>query len=124
MARLVVKSGSDRGHEFPLAETQSIGRLARNEIAIDDTRMSRSNTRVYRLGKRWMVEDLKSKNGTFLNGKTILKSVLNDNDEIRVGETHFSFIAEAQLDNFGNEEISLELGDVDAKKMGISRWWC
>ena len=105
MAHLNVENGALLGHEIALGESQTIGRLARNEICVEDSRMSRQNTRIYRLGRRWMVEDLDSKNGTFLNGNQIDKAMLSDGDELRVGETLFRFTAD---ENFAADEISLE----------------
>ncbi len=105
MARLIVKNGVLKDREFILGESQTIGRLGANEIPIEDTRMSRRNSRVYRLGRRWMVEDLESKNGTFLNGNKIEKAVLTDDDELRVGETLLQFLADAELEG---DEIVIE----------------
>lgn len=118
MARLVVKNGVARGQEFPLMESQVIGRLAKNGIPIEDTRMSRENTRVYKLGRRWLVEDLSSKNGTFLNGSKVEKGVLSESDEIRVGETHFTLV----LDEYDRAENPPEdPSALSSKDMGISK---
>ncbi|MFT7618293.1 MAG: pSer/pThr/pTyr-binding forkhead associated (FHA) protein [Planctomycetota bacterium] len=118
MARLVVKNGVARGQEFPLMESQTIGRLGKNGIPIEDTRMSRENSRVYKLGRRWLVEDLSSKNGTFLNGSKIEKAVLSEGDEVRVGETHFTLVFDEydQLD-----EPTADASNLSSKDMGISK---
>lgn len=92
MARLIVKNGSLKGQEYELTASQVIGRLPSNEIPVTDTRMSRRNTRIVNRAGRWWVEDLESKNGTFLNGESIDKAPLEESDELRVGETLFSFI--------------------------------
>ncbi|MCA9322934.1 MAG: FHA domain-containing protein [Planctomycetes bacterium] len=96
MARIIVISGSEKGSEFALGPSQTIGRLAANEIPVHDDKMSRRNTKIFRQGKSWVIQDLESKNGTYLNGRTIEASTLTDNDEIRVGETFFSFLADAE----------------------------
>ena len=119
MARLVVKNGVARGMEFPLQESQTIGRLAKNGIPIEDSRMSRENSRVYKLGRRWLLEDLQSKNGTFLNGQKVDKAVLSEGDEIRVGETHFSLVFDPGDEAAGAEVVSAP-GEISSKEMGIS----
>lgn len=118
MARLVVKNGVARGQEFPLMESQTIGRLSKNGIPIEDTRMSRENSRVYKLGQRWLVEDLSSKNGTFLNGNKVEKAVLAEGDEVRVGETHFILV----LDEYDRlNEPAADPSDLSTKDVGISK---
>lgn len=96
MARLIVKNGSMKGREFELLAQQTIGRLPSNEIAVSDTRMSRRNTRIVNRAGKWWVEDLDSKNGTYLNGESIDKAPLTDDDELRVGETFFALVGGEQ----------------------------
>ena len=95
MARLIVNSGAEKGREFTLASTQTIGRLQSNTLPISDTRMSRENTRIAFVDGAWTIEDLDSKNGTFVNGERVMSRLLADQDEIRVGETFFRFLTDA-----------------------------
>ena len=96
MARLIVTSGAEKGREFSLTPDQTIGRLASNEISVPDTRMSRQNTRIRLRGETWWITDLGSKNGTFVNGERVKEKALSPDDDIRVGETHFSFVVDAE----------------------------
>ncbi len=91
MAELIVIDGPESGREFALRADQTLGRLQANDIPIHDAKMSRKNTRIFRQGKHWVVQDLGSKNGTWLNGESIHAERLEDGDEIRVGETLFRF---------------------------------
>ena len=118
MARLIARNGVLKDRDFVLGESQTIGRLSANEIPVEDTRMSRKNSRVYRLGRRWMVEDLGSKNGTFLNGNRIEKAVLTDADELRIGETLFDFVADADL--AGDEIVLEEVGGMEVRDRPLS----
>ena len=115
MARIVVISGAEKGREYELRPSQVIGRLKSNEIPIADTRMSRENTRIFRQGRSWVLQDLDSKNGTFLNGSKIEAQTLSDNDEIRVGETWFSFLAdEDAVEQLSSSSIRPpSLGDIE-----------
>ena len=91
MAKLIIATGKNRGTEFPLAQTQTIGRLGRNEIPIDDDGASRRHARVARQDGDYFVIDLNSKNGVTVNGKKIHKARLEHDDEVGVGYTLFRF---------------------------------
>ena len=55
------------------------------QVAIVDGQISRVHCRLLRLGDRWVVEDLSSRNGTFLNGKRIAKAAMAPGDQLRLG---------------------------------------
>jgi predicted component of type VI protein secretion system len=58
--------------EFPLVSpTATVGRESINEIVFDDAEISRRHVRVTQLAGRYIIEDLGSTNGTFLNGRRI-----------------------------------------------------
>jgi pSer/pThr/pTyr-binding forkhead associated (FHA) protein len=58
--------------EFPLVSpTATVGRESINEIVFDDAEISRRHVRVTLLAGRYIIEDLGSTNGTFLNGRRI-----------------------------------------------------
>src|SRR5437660_11551823 len=45
-------------------------------VALGDTRLSSQHARITRLGKAWFVEDLQSKNGTWIDGRNIARHEL------------------------------------------------
>ncbi|MBX3243423.1 MAG: FHA domain-containing protein [Acidobacteria bacterium] len=104
-SRLVVERGAAANTEFPLtAEESYIGRWdADNGIFPDvdldpydtDAKVSRKHARIIRGSSTFMIEDLGSTNGTFINrGRRLLPGspqVLNDGDEIIVGKTFLRF---------------------------------
>lgn len=66
--------------------TFSVGRVAGNDIVLDDDRVSRIHAILERRGGGWCVRDLASRNGTFVNGEQIVtERALHDRDEIRMG---------------------------------------
>jgi DNA-binding response OmpR family regulator len=63
----------------------SIGRWEDNDVVIDDRWVSRYHAQVRREGEGYVVQDLGSKNGTFVNGRRIAAPTpLADGDEIQV----------------------------------------
>ena len=72
----------------------TIGRSRRNDIVIDNMAVSRKHARIYREGPRFIVEDLKSLNGTFVNNKKVSQWILSNNDQIFVGKHTLVFVDE------------------------------
>jgi len=82
---IVAREGSVR-REVPLtADPITVGRDPKNDIVLDDRRVSRRHAEVrLRLG-RYTLYDLQSTNGTFVNGRRIAEMVLSDDDRITIG---------------------------------------
>ena len=64
----------------------SIGRLPDNTIVIDNPAVSARHARVYREGHQYVLEDLKSTNGTFVNDRPIARHTLLEGDIVLVGK--------------------------------------
>ena len=67
-------------------EVISIGRHSDNDIHIDSLSVSSQHARIVKYHKKYMIEDLDSTNGTFLNKKKISKEKLAGNDVITIGK--------------------------------------
>ncbi|MDD5091501.1 MAG: HD domain-containing protein [Candidatus Wallbacteria bacterium] len=65
----------------------SIGRDTENIVVLDDPKSSRRHARIIRCGDSIAVEDLKSTNGIFLNGRKVGRAPLSPHDEVLVGAT-------------------------------------
>ncbi|MFN2151333.1 MAG: FHA domain-containing protein [Anaerolineales bacterium] len=77
---------SQQEHRF-LSPTIQIGRAVDNDIVITSKRVSREHARIRQEGRKWLLEDLGSANGTFLNGERVLTPIeLRDGDRIALGE--------------------------------------
>lgn len=64
----------------------TIGRLPDNMMVIDNPAVSGRHARVYKEGNHYVLEDLKSTNGTFVNDKPIARHTLLEGDVILVGK--------------------------------------
>lgn len=85
--RLVIIKGPDVGREFPLdARTTVLGRQADAAICLDAKAISRRHAQVVRKDGSYIVEDLGSSNGTFLDGKRIDRPVpLTEGNTLQIG---------------------------------------
>jgi len=91
-ALLIIKSGRKSGATFPLRKKViNMGRDSSNEIVIDDPKSSRQHAKIKLEGDNFVIYDLASSNGTFVNGEKITSVKLNDGDEIKIGDTVFAF---------------------------------
>jgi hypothetical protein len=91
---LVVRSGGGRaGETFPLeSERTMIGRSPDCEIFLDDVTVSRKHAVLQRTGDAFVIEDLGSLNGTFVNRRRVEKGELTDNDELQIGKYRLTFL--------------------------------
>jgi len=80
------------GLSYTLEDVFTIGRHPSCNINLADTKVSRKHAKIYRRHNRCFIEDLGSRNGTFVNGKRISRSVeLCDGFEIKIGSAIFVF---------------------------------
>ena len=86
MASLVFLAGPIAGRRFKLADgAYVIGRRSDCQIFVPDMRVSRQHARLSREGDGWVLEDLGSNNGTFLNGQKVqYATTLRHEDEILI----------------------------------------
>ena len=90
IAQLRVEDGSQR--IIPLTELEYlIGRHRDNGIQIADLGVSGFHARIYRGPEGYAIEDLKSRNGTYVNGTRVFHATLTDGDRVHVGQTDLLF---------------------------------
>ena len=90
----------------------TIGRLPDNLLVIDNPAVSGRHARVYKEGNHFVLEDLKSTNGTFVNDKPIARHTLLDGDVIVVGKHNLKFSLQGgeQTDDHKQESFVPEIG--------------
>lgn len=92
MPALVVVSGPKIGTRFLLTgATQRIGRDSRCDIHLDDTETSRKHAQIDLVDNEYVINDLKSSNGTLVNGHLVDSKKLRDGDRIQIGKYVFVF---------------------------------
>ncbi|HUG35224.1 MAG TPA: FHA domain-containing protein [Anaerolineales bacterium] len=86
--QLIMRSGPTPGAAFTLEGDQmTIGRDSSNEITINDSEVSRRHARLTFQGGKYVLEDLGSTNGTFVNGQRLAgPRVLKAGEVVSFGE--------------------------------------
>ena len=86
--QFVMRSGPNVGKVYPLSVQEvSIGRDNSNTVAINDAEISRKHAKMSLHGNAYVIQDLGSTNGTFVNGTRVSGSqVLNPGDSVSFGE--------------------------------------
>jgi pSer/pThr/pTyr-binding forkhead associated (FHA) protein len=93
-ALLIVKRGPSDGSRFLLdVDVTTAGRHPNAEIFLDDVTVSRKHAEFRRVDGGFVLTDLGSLNGTYLNGSRADSAKLNDGDEVQVGKFRLTFYA-------------------------------
>lgn len=90
-ARIVIISGDDAGATYPLSESISFGRAETNTVVLRDAKVSRQHAKIIEKGGEYILMDMNSSNGTFVNGERVEEHVLTNNDEFQIGDTVMQF---------------------------------
>ncbi len=105
-------------------EAVSIGRASDCSIPIKDRYLSRKHAEIIAVGSTWMLKDLGSANGTYLNGSRVERDeLLKTGDRIRLGDTEIVFeTSGASTDRFiavadsasggSNPTIAIPVGEI------------
>lgn len=88
VAQLVVANGDGQGHVIPLVESEYlVGRHRENSIHLTDLGVSSYHARLYQGPDGYVIEDLKSRNGTWVNGTRVYHATLAHGDKVHLGAT-------------------------------------
>jgi uncharacterized protein YqfA (UPF0365 family) len=93
--KLVVTAGDKVGTEIALAGRQlTIGRAGDSDLIVDDEYASTHHAKLVFINGDWLIQDLDSTNGTFLDGQKVSTPVaVAMNTQVRVGQTTFELRA-------------------------------
>src|SRR5438128_3934444 len=115
--RLILKGAGDPA-EFPLGDENVLGRSTQATVRLADREVSRKHSQIDREGQDYVLRDLGSSNGTFLNGKRIFGPTrLKDGDEVLIGTSTMEFRLGSEA-GATNAEI-VQMQPVDAPLEGV-----
>src|SRR5215813_7091119 len=92
---LVIRRDDGYGDVIALEVGQrvTLGRANTNRVVLKDELCSREHAEVYLAEGRWQLRDMKSLNGTFINGAPLKSDwELTSGDEFQVGRSRFVFV--------------------------------
>src|SRR5499425_1032806 len=104
---LIYPPGADLGKRFPLDRQEFVlGRGTDCDIQVDRDSVSRRHAKVFlRDGTTWVVQDLGSTNGSYVNDDSIQQAPLRDGDFLKIGAAIFKFLTGANVEMSYHEEI-------------------
>jgi pSer/pThr/pTyr-binding forkhead associated (FHA) protein len=109
MARLVLMFNQQVVKEFPfLKDSLTIGRKPENDIPVDNLAVSGFHARIDKTGGEYILTDLQSTNGTFVNDDKVTSHKLKHGDNIIIGKHVLLFVASGQ-ERKAKEEEQMDL---------------
>jgi Nif-specific regulatory protein len=120
-AELEAVAGPLKGSIIPLPEEEtSIGREPCNQISLLDAAVSRRHCVISRNAGQFKIQDLNSRNSTFVNGVPVTERDLASGDEIKIGNSLFVFVL-PEVEKARNISTSVEFdkaADLDRTDAG------
>jgi hypothetical protein len=96
--KLVGRTGPYRGNSYIFRENELlIGRVQGCDLLMVENTISAQHARIMKVGDRYEIEDLRSTNGTFVNGIKIDRKVLRSGDKIKFDQMEFEFVNPADV---------------------------
>jgi predicted Zn finger-like uncharacterized protein len=99
-AKLILKlrviAGPDEGKEYIINKKRTIIGRADADIIIDDFKTSRNHAEIEMLGYKFLLKDLESTNGTFLNGNMTPADFLSHDDQIQISDSIYQVLIEEE----------------------------
>jgi pSer/pThr/pTyr-binding forkhead associated (FHA) protein len=91
---LVVKRGPGAGSKFVLDQpVVSAGRHPQSHIFLDDVTVSRRHAEIHRQADGYVLRDVGSLNGTYLNRERIEEAAISNGDEVQIGRFKLVFLS-------------------------------
>lgn len=110
MSQLIIERGPGKGQRIEIMVfPATLGRDPKNSIILEDEEASRFHLKIKRRGRLYILEDLDSKNGTYINGDRVVNSIVQNGDKILVGSTELLFATNAANIEFAKEILKFDM---------------
>jgi signal transduction histidine kinase/pSer/pThr/pTyr-binding forkhead associated (FHA) protein len=110
-----VIKGADEGKQFELTgEKTTVGRDASNVIRLHDTEVSRRHAEFQEVDNGFLIRDVGSANGTFVNNERVQEVLLTTGDHVQIGQTTLVF-------STGRSETQKDTSDLAERISMITR---
>lgn len=92
-AVLVVRRGMGEGASYLLVgDLVTAGREPDSDLFLDDVTVSRRHAELRRMASGWLLRDVGSLNGTYVNRERIEEAALTPGDEVQIGKYRFAYL--------------------------------
>lgn len=107
IAWLTALNGPHAGRDLRLADENRIGRDQDREIVLTGAGVSRRHARLWLEHGAFVIQDMASENGTWVNGRKIeKKTTLHDKDRLTIGDAEFVFVDVGSRRDTGGESMT------------------
>jgi len=111
-ARIEILKGNDAGAQFKITgSTVRLGRSADSDIVVTDASVSRNHAELIRVNESFVIKDLNSSNGVFVNGKKIKEHYLASGDVFSIGNHEYRYIEKESILPRENQASSIRSSD-------------
>src|ERR1043166_1526040 len=114
-ARIAAISGKLKGAIFNLTdEPLIIGRETAANVCVADASVSRRHSKIEKQDAGFVITDLESLNGTFINNVPVRSRILEHGDRVRIGDSQFLFLTH-------EGEASTKSSEGERKSVGVGK---
>lgn len=114
MAFLIHRTAGGEETKLPITTKPIVlGRGIETDIRVEDDEVSRAHCAIWLEGEKFLAKDLRSRNGTFVNGQRVNEAELKPGDRVRIGQCEF--VIEGDLPQKG---ISTIMRETEKEMMG------
>ena len=120
MATLVVLQGPDKGRTYNTGDAPAILGRESEQVPISDRTVSRHHARLVPENGSWILEDLRSANGTYLNSTRVRAPVrLKHGDQIKIGSTVMTYKGDQSVSPAGRGAFARDMIDLDVSNPNL-----
>ena len=120
MATLVVLQGPDKGRSYETGDEPVIIGRESDQIALSDRTISRHHAEIRQENGSWVIRDLRSANGTYVNSSRIRRPIrLKHGDQIKIGATLLVYTSDQAMKGFDRPQAVGDLIDLDVSNINM-----
>lgn len=120
MPTLHVLQGPDKGRTLQAPDDEILLGRGSNQVPLTDHTISRRHAELKRADGAWMLRDLNSANGTYVNGVRVTKPVrLKHGDQIRLGGTLLVYTGDEAVEQIAGVSLPTDLVRLDAGSQAL-----
>ncbi len=120
MATLFVLQGPDKGRTFRAADGRVVLGRESDSVPLTDRTISRRHAEVVLENDAWIIRDLNSANGTYVNGERLTKPVrLKHGDQIKLGATLLIYGSDQVSERMSGSQLARDMIDFEGRNTNM-----